>query len=108
MFIHTNNIALGDFMVKKSRGKMTTRSRTLKTRARSQKGPQQTIKEFKEGDIVALHFDTAQDKIMHPRFKGKTGKVIEKRGRSYVVELNDGNAKKKIIALPVHLYKIGE
>jgi len=38
-----------------------------------------------------------------PRFKGKIGKIIEKRGKSYIVEIIDGKKKKRIISNPEHL-----
>ena len=94
-------------MVKKSRGKMTKRSRRLRKHVRSLKGPQQSIKSFKEGDIVTLHFDSAQDRLHHPRFEGRTGTILEKRGRCYVVGVREGNVIKKVIAFPIHLQRIG-
>jgi large subunit ribosomal protein L21e len=39
----------------------------------------------------------------HRRFHGKTGLVLEKRGKSYLVEVKDGNSVKKIITRPEHL-----
>jgi large subunit ribosomal protein L21e len=42
----------------------------------------------------------------HPRFKGKTGRIIEKRGKSYIVQILDGNKAKKLIARPEHLKAI--
>jgi large subunit ribosomal protein L21e len=38
-----------------------------------------------------------------PRYKGKFGKIIGKRGKSYIVEIIDGNKTKKIISRPEHL-----
>jgi large subunit ribosomal protein L21e len=38
-----------------------------------------------------------------PRFKGRMGKIVEKRGKSYVVEILDGNKMKKIVSRPEHL-----
>jgi large subunit ribosomal protein L21e len=39
----------------------------------------------------------------HARYSGRMGKVIEKRGNSYVVEIKDGSKMKKIITSPIHL-----
>jgi len=39
----------------------------------------------------------------NPKFHGKTGKVLGQRGRAYVLEVRDGNAKKTVISLPEHL-----
>jgi large subunit ribosomal protein L21e len=39
----------------------------------------------------------------HPRFHGRTGEVVGKRGRAFVLKVTDGDAKKTVIALPEHL-----
>jgi len=39
----------------------------------------------------------------HPRFHGKTGEVVGKRGRAFVLKITDGDATKTLIALPEHL-----
>lgn len=63
------------------------------------------IQEFKEGDTVSIVIEPSVQKGQpHHRFHGKTGVVLEKRGGSYLVGISDGNAKKKVIAKPVHLF----
>jgi large subunit ribosomal protein L21e len=42
----------------------------------------------------------------HPRYKGRIGKIIGKRGKSYIVEITDGNKVKKLISRPEHLKAI--
>jgi large subunit ribosomal protein L21e len=37
------------------------------------------------------------------RFQGKSGRIVERRGMAYIVEIKDGNKTKKIIARPEHL-----
>jgi len=37
------------------------------------------------------------------RFHGYSGKVIERRGDSYLVELREGNKWKRVIVSPIHL-----
>jgi large subunit ribosomal protein L21e len=39
----------------------------------------------------------------HRRFHGKIGVIAEKRGRSYVVNVPQGNAIKEIIVRPEHI-----
>jgi large subunit ribosomal protein L21e len=41
-----------------------------------------------------------------PRFKGIAGKVIGKRGKSYLVEIKDGKKIKQVISRPEHLKAI--
>jgi large subunit ribosomal protein L21e len=62
------------------------------------------LQEFTEGDIVNIDLDPSiQNGMPHPRFHGRTGKVIERRGRAYMVEVRDGGLMKEVIALPEHL-----
>ena len=65
------------------------------------------LQEFKEGDNVCLVAEPAVQKGMYyPRFYGKAGKVVTKRGECYEVRIFDGNMKKIIIAHPVHLKRL--
>ncbi len=62
------------------------------------------IQTFDENDLVQIIIDPSSQKGQpHPRFHGKTGKVAEKRGRAYIVEINDGNKAKRLIVRPEHL-----
>jgi len=59
---------------------------------------------FDRNDLVHIIIDPSVHKGQpHPRFHGKTGKVSEKRGRAYIVDINDGNKAKKLIIRPEHL-----
>ncbi|MDD1741888.1 MAG: 50S ribosomal protein L21e [Methanotrichaceae archaeon] len=62
------------------------------------------IQEFDLGSKVHILIDPSRHKGMpHPRFHGKTGEIMGKRGRAFIVQVTDGKAKKTIIALPEHL-----
>jgi len=62
------------------------------------------IQEFHEGDIVNIDLDSSiQNGMPHPKFQGRTGKVMNQRGRAYIVEVRDGGLMKEIIILPEHL-----
>lgn len=62
------------------------------------------LQEFAEGDMVNIDLDPSIQKGMpHPKFHGHTGKILEQRGRAYVVEVRDGGLMKEVIALPEHL-----
>ncbi|MBD3312274.1 50S ribosomal protein L21e [archaeon] len=59
------------------------------------------VQEFKKGDSVIIKPEPSIQKGMpHKRFFWKKGKVTDKRGKSYVIELRTG---KKVISSPVHL-----
>ena len=62
---------------------------------------------FDSGDSVALVTELGVQGSGFPRrMQGRTGKVIEKRGKSYVVEIKDFDLKKKFVVRPIHLKKI--
>lgn len=62
------------------------------------------IQLFSQGDIVNIDLDPSiQNGMPHPKFQGRTGKVLSQRGRAYIVEIRDGGLMKELIALPEHL-----
>ncbi|MBU4221203.1 MAG: 50S ribosomal protein L21e [Euryarchaeota archaeon] len=62
------------------------------------------IQLFSLGDIVNIDLDPSiQNGMPHPKFQGRTGKVLSQRGRAYIVEIRDGGLMKELIALPEHL-----
>jgi large subunit ribosomal protein L21e len=62
------------------------------------------LQEYQPGNRVMVRIDSSVQKGMpHRRFHGKTGIIIEKRGRSYVVSVPQGDAVKEIIVRPEHL-----
>ena len=61
---------------------------------------------LKEGDSVAVIKESSVHSTFPTRLQGRTGKVVMKRGRSYVVEIKDQNKPKTFIIEPVHLKKV--
>ncbi|HVP94453.1 MAG TPA: 50S ribosomal protein L21e [Methanoregulaceae archaeon] len=62
------------------------------------------IQQFAIGEKVHIVCNPSVQKGMpHRRFHGKTGTVLEKRGRAWVLEIRDGNADKVVIARSQHL-----
>ena len=62
------------------------------------------LQTFEIGQKVQLVAEPAIQKGLYfPRFHGKHGIVIGKRGNAYLVEIKDFNKKKTIIVAPVHL-----
>lgn len=62
------------------------------------------IQEFEIGQAVHIKLDpSVQRGMANPKFHGRTGKVIGLRGRAYILEVADGNAKKQVILYPEHL-----
>jgi large subunit ribosomal protein L21e len=62
------------------------------------------IQEFAQGDLVNIDLDPGiQNGMPHPKFHGRTGRVMGQRGRAYIVEVRDGGLMKEVIILPEHL-----
>lgn len=62
------------------------------------------IQKFEPGQMVHIKIDSSIHKGMpNPKFHGKTAKVIEQRGRAFVLEVKDGNKVKKVFVRPEHL-----
>ena len=83
----------------KTRNKMTSVVRPGRTNPITKK-----LQRFNQEDLVHIIIDPSLQKGQpHPRFHGKTAKVIGKRGKAYIVALNDGNKAKELIIRPEHL-----
>ena len=83
-----------------------------KTRKKLSKHPRErglypitrALREYKEGEYVHIVIDPSVHKGMpHPRFHGRTGIVVGKQGRAFIVRVRDGGKYKHIIAYPQHL-----
>jgi large subunit ribosomal protein L21e len=84
----------------------TRKKMTKATRDKGKVRIRSVLQEFKPEETVLIKVDSAYHKgLPHKRFFGKQGKVIEKRGKAYVVKLKDGGKEKHIICAPIHLRK---
>jgi large subunit ribosomal protein L21e len=91
-------------MTKKSRGFRAKTRRKLKQRPDVRPSIMKFLREFDLGQQVVLLPEPSSHRGMpHPRFKGKSGKIIDKRGKAYIVQFTDGNKIKKVIVRPEHL-----
>jgi large subunit ribosomal protein L21e len=60
--------------------------------------------EYQPGNRVVVMIDASVQKGMpHRRYHGKIGTIVDKQGRSYVVNVSQGDAVKEIIVRPEHL-----
>jgi len=81
-----------------------------KTRERGKLSLSRLLHGYEPGDKVVIQIDSSIHKgIPHRRYHGKVGVIIAKRGRSYEVNVTQGEAAKEIIIRPEHLrlYKEG-
>ena len=92
--------------MKKSKGYRTRTRRLLKKspRERGKIRISKLLHEYTPGNSVVIKIDSSVHKGMpHKRYHGKIGKIIAKRGRSYIVSVTQGDAVKEIIVRPEHL-----
>jgi large subunit ribosomal protein L21e len=64
------------------------------------------FQKFQPGESVAVVIELSHPFSYPKRIQGRTGKVIEKRGSAYYVEIKDLKMAKKYLIKPVHLKKI--
>jgi large subunit ribosomal protein L21e len=95
-------------MSKRSHGLFSGRTRHL---ARHHKPNRLSIsklmKNFEVGEKVAIVPKGNFKEIPHPRYRGRVGTVVEKRGGAYVVEFNLSNkVKRTLIVNQKHLESV--
>jgi large subunit ribosomal protein L21e len=64
------------------------------------------FQQFKPGDLVAVDIEQSEIFGYPNKLQGRTGKVIEKRGSAFHIEINDLNKAKRYLIKPIHLKKI--
>ena len=92
--------------MRKSKGYRHGTRRLFKKHIRKKglRPPDYVLRDFSEGDIVDIIIDPGEHKGMpHRRYHGKTGEIIRKQGKAYVVYIKQGRSMKEIIANKEHL-----
>ena len=92
--------------MKKSKGyRRGTRKLAKKsTRERGKPKIGKLLTEHQVGSQVIIKIDSSvQKSLPHRRFHGRIGKVVERRGRGYVVSVSQGDSIKAIIVRSEHL-----
>ncbi|MDE1824785.1 MAG: 50S ribosomal protein L21e [Candidatus Micrarchaeota archaeon] len=94
-------------MAPRSHGLFIGRTRHLARHHKPSKlGLTTLIKNFSVGDKVAIVPKGSFRDIPHPRYRGRIGEIIEKRGDAYVVEVSVSKSTiRKIIVPQRHLEK---
>ncbi len=93
-------------MGKRSKGLRSRGRYILKKRAgeSGKVGLSRLLHDYEVGDDVRVIIDPAVHKGMpHRRFHGLIGKVLGKRGKSYIVEVPVGASLKNIVIRPEHM-----
>jgi large subunit ribosomal protein L21e len=67
------------------------------------------LQKFEVGETVYLTVEPAYQKGMYrPKFMGKTGTILRKKGACYEVRIVDLGKSKTLIVHPVHLKKVNK
>jgi len=94
-------------MVQKSKGPKRRTRNLLKMGVREKIAITKYLQEFKIGSKVVLRPNPSSHKGMpYKRFIGKVGIIEDKKGKSYIIKIKDGNKEKIIISRPEHLKAI--
>jgi large subunit ribosomal protein L21e len=95
-------------MVKKSSGFRSGTRNKLKSKISKRPTITKFLRTFEKGERVVIRQEPSSHKGMPcPRYKGRSGIVVNKRGESYLIEIMDGKKKKTIISRPEHLQTEG-
>lgn len=90
--------------MKASKGvRRRTRNLRVKPREKGKLSIRSVLQRFEDSENVSIKINPAFQNIPHPRFNGRTGKVVGSQGRAYFVEIADGNTEKKVLVAPEHL-----
>lgn len=88
------------------RSKGTLSKRTRRFRRKNKATPAKVIREFSVGDKVVVMVEPSSSSNPAPRYHGKAGRIIERRGEAYVVEISDFSMPKKLVVLPLNLKRV--
>jgi large subunit ribosomal protein L21e len=62
------------------------------------------LQDFEVGQRVIIDIEPASQKGMpHPRYQGRSGIVVGRKGRAFLVQIRDGSKVKTLITRPEHL-----
>ncbi|MDD5111429.1 MAG: 50S ribosomal protein L21e [Candidatus Altiarchaeota archaeon] len=83
-----------------------TRGLRIKPKERGKVKIRQRMQTFKENDLASISINPSYQNIPHPRYQGRTGRIVGMQGRAYHVEIKDGGKTKKVLVTPEHLKRI--
>jgi large subunit ribosomal protein L21e len=84
-----------------SKGFLTKRTRSL-TKKRTLTVCDR-VRTFNVDDRVLINVKPYREGMPSPRYNGKSGRIVERRGNAYVVQIKDGRMLKTLVASPLHL-----
>lgn len=92
---------------KKAKGKRAKTRKLMKRNVRAKTTVNEILKPISVGDVMQININSSKHKgLPHKRMQGKTGKIVNFQGKAPVLEVYDGNLKKRVITQNVHLKPI--
>ena len=64
------------------------------------------FQKLEKGDFVAIAREPSIQSSFPIRLQGKTGVIVAKRGKAYIIKIKDQDKEKKFLIEPIHLKKI--
>ena len=80
--------------------------KSTRTRGKLELG--RKFQELEKNQPVAIIFERSLNSTIPRRMQGRTGVVLGKRGKHYIIEVKDMDKSKKYIVDSIHLKKIKE
>lgn len=75
-------------------------------RSRGKISLEKYFQKFEDGDTVAVTVEQSVDYHFPKRLQGRTGVIAGKKGKTYIVKINDQEKPKQFLIEPVHLKRI--
>ena len=91
-------------MAKNSKGLMVRRTKRFRKEKKITVNAR--VKTFEKGERVLIALQPCFKGFPAPRYDGRHGRILERRGNSYVVQISDLGARKDLIVSPVHLRRL--
>ena len=79
-------------------------SKSIRTKGKLQLS--RYFQEFNPGDKAAVVIEKSLAMNFPTNIQGRTGVIESRRGKSYIVKINDQKKEKKFLIEPIHLKKI--
>ncbi|MEM2962972.1 MAG: hypothetical protein QXW70_02040 [Candidatus Anstonellales archaeon] len=89
-------------MAKMSKGLLRRKTRAL-GRSSKRLSINRVVKTYGIGDRVVIKINARYGGAPNPRFNGKAGMIVGKRGKGCVVRIKDIEKEKELVVLPMHL-----
>lgn len=89
--------------MRRSLGLISKRSRLLGKKSQRLTIPQ-LVKSFEVGGRVIISPRTRFSGMPHPRYRGRSGIIVAKRGDAYLVKIRDGRMEKGLVIPAIHLH----